>query len=119
MKKTGWTNFLACFLGFSAASGVGNLFVMLQDDAWQATVLAGFVAVYVLCTLAASYALFAAKNWATKAIGIWAVALMLTIIPIQYWVIGLSLLDSTVMVIVVSFILYKIYKYIGRCANAH
>ncbi|GAA4650334.1 hypothetical protein GCM10023116_26170 [Kistimonas scapharcae] len=118
MKKTGWTNFLAFFLALTALSGVANSVMMLRDQQWQATVLAILVVAYALSAIVASFSLFTAKVWAPKAFGAWAVTLLVTIIPMQFWVTGAPLYHVVIFAVLVSFFMFKIYKYIRRCANA-
>ncbi len=92
---------------------------MLKDEQRQAMALATFVFAYVVCAATAAYSLFSAANWAQKAVGVWAIALVLLIVPMQFWVTGTSVLNVSITATIVSFLLLKIYNYIGRCANTH
>ncbi|WP_308365905.1 MULTISPECIES: hypothetical protein [unclassified Microbulbifer] len=119
MKKTGWTNFLASCLVISTLSGIGNALIMLRDEQWQAKALAACVFAYVICAATAAFSLFAGKGWAQRAVGVWAFALVLLIVPMQLWVTGAPALYVSVTVAIVGFLLFKTYKYVGRCASTH
>lgn len=92
---------------------------MLKDEQWQAKVLAACVLAYIACSATAAFSLFAGRNWAQKAVGAWAVALVILIVPMQFWVTGAPVLYVLITASIVGFLLFRIYKYVGSCTNTH